>query len=603
VPRRRGAPAARRPRRAGLLAVLALALRAAVAGEPAPEAPPPPDPSVQTTSGLARFHGAAHVLPDGRVEFHYDWSDPAQLGDWRPSPGAEPRIVDGELRLGGLESKALTHAASFHGSLEVAGTWQNHEELHDHGHCGIALCGAPWRGYWLLLRDWRQTLYRMDGEPIALASSEARFRTSARHTFHFARLGNWLRAWVDGALRMRASDSRYHDGLVVVRAWGAHVGLRDLWLMGRPEPQWLARNPDAAKQLRELRVYASGVETLGPTWEKGAYAQAPAEAKALTAQPPYTASPAAAKWLAEDAEALAALWQAVEAGAAKVKAGEAVRAGGAEGAFVKCEGGSIFLRRGEETLARKLASLHDGELLALAQRARTLDPGRDHVALALLRLHGAPPDPARARAALALALKAGLDVSRHRGLLIPRPPTAEARGAVKRSKGEPLAFTGKPLFVEAEAASALVPPMVAAGDPGASGGQFVWEPATAGQGQYGNQAGRAVFHVLVDEERTAHLWARVRAPSNDANSFRVAVVPGETTSGNLVVWHLAARGQWTWQPFNVASGVDLGSTQPSALKLQPGVNSIIIAVRERAAAVDRICLSASPDAPVEPPRQ
>jgi hypothetical protein len=63
------------------------------------------------------------------------------------------------------------------------------------------------------------------------------------------------------------------------------------------------------------------------------------------------------------------------------------------------------------------------------------------------------------------------------------------------------------------------------------------------------------------------------------------------------VWHLAARPGWYWAPYNAQSRVDRGSAQPGPIQLKPGINSIIIAIRERGTALDRIYLSESPNVP------
>jgi hypothetical protein len=45
--------------------------------------------------------------------------------------------------------------------------------------------------------------------------------------------------------------------------------------------------------------------------------------------------------------------------------------------------------------------------------------------------------------------------------------------------------------------------------------------------------------------------------------------------------------------------VDEGSTKPSPIQLQPGVNSLVFAVRERAVALDKLYLSESPEPPAQ----
>jgi hypothetical protein len=160
-----------------------------------------------------------------------------------------------------------------------------------------------------------------------------------------------------------------------------------------------------------------------------------------------------------------------------------------------------------------------------------------------------------------------------------------------------VAYTGKPLFIEAEAAPVRLGALEVAKDDAASGGCFVWEPRGEDDAQYGKPSSRLVFHVLVQQPVSVYLWARVRSPSSSANSFFFAVAPEGTESPDLRPWHLAPQPGWHWEPYNAASGVDAGSAKPSAIALQPGVNALILAVRERAVALDKLYLSESPEPP------
>ena len=135
----------------------------------------------------------------------------------------------------------------------------------------------------------------------------------------------------------------------------------------------------------------------------------------------------------EDARALADLWKAVEAGAAKLRLGENTRVGGMAGEFEKLEDGTISVRQGAVGFAKKLTGLRNEELVELARKARALGTGSDHLALALLWLHADKPDLVKAGAELAVAEKADINTSRHRALLdavLPKPkpkPTAPAK--------------------------------------------------------------------------------------------------------------------------------------------------------------------------------
>jgi len=582
-----------------LARVLLAAAGLSLGGEAAPRAQAPPPPPFPPVSGLAALRGDLRPAPDGRVELYYDGSDPAQLGDWRVEAGPAPRMADGELRLGSEESHTLRHVMDFLGAVDVAGSCRVAESLGSHGHCSVGLHGGPGRGYWLNLREWRPELYREDGHAALLATAEARLRQGLAHPFHFACAGSQLRAWLGQGVRLRAPDGAYHQGSVLLRAWRVRAGFRGVWLMGRPDPQWLAANPGAAGQLEALRLYHGGVGVLRPLWQSSQHAEALAKAKALAAEEACAKAPAAAKWLVEDAQAVADFWQAVEAALARLKPGDPLQAGGVPTTFRKYEQGLLLVRAGGADVPKKLASLSDGELLALGARVRQAEGGRDHLALALPRLGGDGADAAAVLAGLELARKAGADVARHRGLLIPRPATAEKSGLPPPAAGQRVAFEGKPLYIEAEAAVVRVGAMEVGRDEAASGGRFVWEPPDEDGGQYGKPSSRVVFHVLANEPATAYLWARVRSPSSSANSFFVAVAPEGVESPSLKAWHLAPKAGWHWEPYNVGSGVDEGSTRPSPVPLQPGVNALVFAVRERAVGLDRLYLSHGP----EPPEQ
>lgn len=570
-------------------------------GEAPAEAKAPPAPSFPPVSGLPALRGDLRPAPDGRVELYYDGSDPAQLGDWRVEAGPAAEAAEGELRLGSGESHTLRHVMSFVGGVDVAGTCRIVEPLGSHGHCSAGVHTGPGRGYWLNLREWHPELYREDGQAAVLAAAEARLRQGAAHGFHLARAGNQLRAWLDQAVRLRAFDAAYHQGSVLLRAWRARAGFRGVWLMGRPEPQWLAANPGAAAQLEALRLYHGGLGVLRPLWASGQHADALAKAKALAAEESFAKAPLAAKWLVEDAQALAGFWQAVEAALATLRPGDALQVGGALATFQKYEQGLLIVRADGADVPKKLAGLADAELLALAARVRKAEAGRDHLALALPRLVGDGADAAAALAELELARKAGADVARHRGLLIPRPPTAEKSALPQPAAGQRVAYEGKPLFIEAEAEAAVarLGAMEVGRDEAASGGRFVWEPPDEGGAQYGKPSSRVIFHLLANEPTTAYLWARVRSPSSNANSFFVAIAPEGVEDPSLKAWHLAPRAGWHWEPFSTASAVDEGSAKPSPIRLQPGVNALVFAVRERAVGLDRLYLSSGP----EPPEQ
>jgi len=129
--------------------------------------------------------------------------------------------------------------------------------------------------------------------------------------------------------------------------------------------------------------------------------------------------------------------------------------------------------------------------MGLAAKAREPDPGRDHLALALLELHRDKPDMAAARAHLDRAEDAGVDVARHHSLLAPRDE--EPREPVPARPRQPtkyVTFTGKPLRIDAQDAHARLGAMQVRRDRTAVGGAFVWAPQGRGRDKWADD-----FHV------------------------------------------------------------------------------------------------------------
>jgi len=565
------------------------------AGASAPK--PAPAPSYRQVTRLPSLRGAVHPLADGRVELYYDWSTGAQLADWRVVAGEAPLTRKGALLLTGRETNTLRHVAEFIGSVEAAATCRTIEELGPNGHASVALHAGPWRGYWLNLRGDGPEVYREDARAAVLAFAPARLRVGTAHTCHFARSGNLLRAWLDETVRLRAYDAAYHQGAVLLRAWRVRAGFAPMWLLGRFAPKWLAANPAVARQLDALRLYHAGVDVLRPLLAQGKYAEALAKAKALAGGQPIAASPAA-KWLVADAAALEGLVQATAAAAAALKPGEKLRVDGAEATFQRFERGLLILEREGVTTSRRPLALRDDELLALLARAEPGAAARHRFGLLLLRLADGRSHTAATISETVAEAEAG-DPARLLGLAIPRPRTAEKLLAVQQVTGKRLAFTGEPVFFEAEGASAMMGELRIGSDAAASGGRFVWEPRAEGQDQYGKPSSRLVFRIFVEEPRTAYLWARVRATTSNSNSWFLGLAPEGTDSPPLRPWHLAPQPGWHWQPYSRRSAVDRGSSTPSPIQLQPGVNVLVLAVRERATGLDRLYLSPSP----EPPEQ
>lgn len=336
-----------------------------------------------------------------------------------------------------------------------------------------------------------------------------------------------------------------------------------------------------------LAAWRRAIEALRPRWATREYADALGAARTLAAEE-LAATPDAATWLIEDAEALAHAWKAVEAGAAALKPGETVAIAGVAGAFEKLEDGAIVLRQGEIRSIRPLAALGAGDLVALARKALKDDGAQDCLGVAWLWIQDA--DRANARDALAFAKEAGVDTTRHATLIgAPAPePTIKRAKLPPRKRAKTLAFTGGTVTIEAEEPDVCIEPMQYQADATATGGGFLWEPRAPGQDRSGDKDGRAVYYVRSDRERTVQLWARVRAANNDSNSVYVAVAPGRTTRGDLKEWHFGISPNWVWAAYDRRSGPDRAGRTPTPIRLRAGYNAIIIAIRERACPLDSI---------------
>ena len=414
-------------------------------GSHPPVGPPTdPTPAVRPPARGEPLHGALRLLPDGRVELGYDWSEPGQLRDWLPEGAAKPGLREGELQLGGADSHCVAHVAAFANDVEIAAGWRivRREGL---GDCELAICHVGGRRYVLHLADRCQYVGKSPGGR-RLGESAARCADGQRHTLRFVRRGFSLKAWVNRKPLLESTDEELSGGTVALMAHNAVGAYRQVRIIGRLDPLWLDGHPAVVEQLAALKaaagllaVYADSLKALLPLWGKRRYAQAAATAKDLAAQ-----KGAGVEGLVEDAQALAGFWQAAQAGAATLKPGEPFRAGGMAGKFDRLDGDTIHIKQGPVSFAKKLAELRDAELIALARRARPLTGGPDQLALALLALHSAKPDPATADAALVKAAKAGIDVSRHHALLRAlghTPTTAETAKPTTPPQPKALRFT------------------------------------------------------------------------------------------------------------------------------------------------------------------
>ncbi|NQT88411.1 DUF1080 domain-containing protein, partial [bacterium] len=408
----------------------------------APAPPAPPGPPVKP-AGVSVFHGAVSRLPDGRVELRYDWSDEAQLRDWQTGAPDKRRVMPGGVRIEGgpNQSRDVGTSAPFVGDIDVTMKCRV-VETHGGEACpSITICGEPGRAYGISLTSERQYVWRGERRyENAIKTAKGPFAKGEDHTVRVSREADRIRAWIDGRLTHDVTDASYAKGPVNLGSWNVTALFGDVRIVGSLDPAWLAANPEAQKQIDAIiaarkdavendpaKLYAKGVAALKPLWQRRSYADALAKARTL-------GDPG----LIEDAEALAAFWGAVRAGAAKLKPGDSIRIRGTQGRVTKVEADTIHAKAGPVELGMKLTQLDDAAFAALAGKGRALTSGRDLLALALLEVHAKTPDRTKAMAALARAAEAGVDVSRRKALLAPPKRTATPPRPKPNPKPQPI---------------------------------------------------------------------------------------------------------------------------------------------------------------------
>jgi tetratricopeptide (TPR) repeat protein len=171
-------------------------------------------------------------------------------------------------------------------------------------------------------------------------------------------------------------------------------------------------------------------------------------------------------------------------------------------------------------------------------------------------------------------------------------------------------FTGKPLAIDAEKAQVIEEPMKIERTSSANNGAFIWKPGTIGQRAL-DGPGHVVFHVKTAEATEVYIWGRVRSLDAANNSFYLAVAEGKVTTGTKRRWDLPEETRnWVWAPFSEQrdrggrggpGGGRFGPPQrepePQAVKLEAGVNSIMIFPREHGAQLDGIYISKTNEKP------
>ena len=198
------------------------------------------------------FHGAVRRLADGRVELSHDWSNAEQLGDWTAAGDKMPSIVEGELRCGGDAGRGMVHVATFAGDIEVAGGWRLLAGQ-PNGNAGATICRAGERFYSLALRETNTRIFKRPGDrTIGLAKPKYAFRQA--HTFRLVRVGDSLKAWLDGQFAIEGRDPDFTKGGVSIGAHQVVAAFRDIRILGKLDPAWLKQHPGAAAQIAAAPV-------------------------------------------------------------------------------------------------------------------------------------------------------------------------------------------------------------------------------------------------------------------------------------------------------------------------------------------------------------
>lgn len=143
-------------------------------------------------------------------------------------------------------------------------------------------------------------------------------------------------------------------------------------------------------------------------------------------------------------------------------------------------------------------------------------------------------------------------------------------------------------YWEAES-GAVVPPMTAAEDEGASGGKYVWMPGAPGE-RGGSSLGSVTWRLNVRKAGEYYVWGRVEAPTPDDDSFFVRLF---TDAGDVVGradWHTGTHERWEWTRMTLGR-----SREARPLTLYRGEASLQLRVREDGTKIDRLFVTPRAD--------
>lgn len=145
-------------------------------------------------------------------------------------------------------------------------------------------------------------------------------------------------------------------------------------------------------------------------------------------------------------------------------------------------------------------------------------------------------------------------------------------------------------YLEAEA-GVVLPNMVVAEDPQASGGKYVWTPGEPGA--KGGGQGSVTRRLRVVREGTYYIWGRVMAPTPDDDSFYVRVFTESAEPISDAEWRTGTHEQWEWASVSLDR-----QTSPTPIVLPSGGVSLQLRTREDGTKVDRLYIT--PDADDRP---
>jgi len=141
------------------------------------------------------------------------------------------------------------------------------------------------------------------------------------------------------------------------------------------------------------------------------------------------------------------------------------------------------------------------------------------------------------------------------------------------------------LWLEAEHANTIVPPLEIADDEEASGGRFIYAPNASGSEYTPGGSIAATYEVTISQPGVYFLWGRVQARNTNDDSFFVKV---DDNADNL--WGVEIGEQWHWDTVN-----DRDIADPVKYMLTSGVHTISIKLREDGTKLDKMLLTNDPD--------